>query len=257
MHDLLNVVLLALVQGLTEFLPVSSSGHLVIAQHLLGVRQPGVSLEIWLHVGTLASILIFYRQSIRALLRGICAGERHSLNQAKCLAVSTLPAVIFYACFHRSVESAYESTPITGGLLIFTGVVLLGTRWIRCCAGEITPRRALITGVAQALAILPGVSRSGMTISAARASGISPVKAAEFSFLMVIPLLVGAALVDLLRMPPEGDHLSGWLLALGAAVAAAVGFAAIKLLVLTLKGGRFWMFGVYCIAAGVLTLLFL
>lgn len=256
MRNLLNVIFLALVQGLTEFLPVSSSGHLVIAQRLLGVQEPGVRLEIWLHIGTLVSIVVFYRQPIINLIKGFFAGERESLSRIGCIVLSTIPAGIFYFLFHERVEALFKSAKATGGCLLFTGAVLIALRWVRCREGAVTPKRALWTGLAQALAVLPGVSRSGMTISAARASGICPVKAAEFSFLMVIPLIAGAAILDLCRAPVEAECLACWMLAVGVLISAVVGWVALALLVRLLRDGRFWMFGLYCVAVGMLALIF-
>lgn len=257
MHDLLNVILLALVQGLTEFLPVSSSGHLAIAQRLLGFQESGISLEVWLHIGTLVSIVVFYRQAIVDLIKGVFSADRESLSYVGCILVSTIPAALIYFCFHDQIDSIFKSARIVGGLLVFTGLVLIALRWVRCSDGDVTFKRAILTGMAQALAILPGISRSGMTISAARASGICPVKAAEFSFLMVLPVIAGAAVVDILRVPPDGERVASWLLAVGASVSAVVGWVALKLLIRLLKDGRFWMFGIYCVCAGTLALLLL
>ncbi len=244
-------------QGLTEFLPVSSSGHLVIAQRLLGVSEPGITTEVWLHIGTLASILFFYRTVIADLMLGVCRRERQSLRLAAAVLVSMIPATLFYLLCHRFVEGFYESSRFTGGCLIFTGMVLIALRWVRCREGEVTLARAMVTGLAQALALFPGVSRSGMTIAVARAAGVSPVKAAEFSFLMVIPLLIGAAAMDLRQAPAAAEGINPWFLSAGVSVSAVVGYLALTMLVRILKGGRFWMFGIYCVAAGVLTVIFL
>jgi len=257
MHDFINVLILACIQGLTEFLPVSSSGHLVIAQHLIGMREPGVSLEVWLHIGTLFSILLFYRQSIIDLIRGIFAADQASRKFALFIVVSTLPAILCYAILHKEIDTAFESARTTGCFLLLTGVVLLCLRWVRIQDGVVTFGRAVVIGLAQALAILPGVSRSGMTIVAARSSGVSAVRAAEFSFLMAIPLLLGAAVLDFFRAPACEEQISGWLLAFGALVSALVGYVAIKMLVCTLRAGYFWAFGIYCLFAGTLTLLLL
>ena len=254
MHDLLNVLFLALVQGLTEFLPVSSSGHLVIAQRLIGVNESGISLEVWLHLGTLVSIIVFYREPICRLIKGVFSFDKTAVSFVGRILFSTVPAVVFYTLFHDRVDAFYESAKWTGAFLVFTGLVLLAGHWVGSCDGEVTWKRSIIVGVAQALAILPGISRSGMTISAARAAGICPEKSAEFSFLMVIPLLMGAAIMNLLKVPDGGEHLAGWLLAVGAVVSAIVGWVALKLLVKMLKKGRFWLFGVYCMGAGLLTL---
>jgi undecaprenyl-diphosphatase len=256
-HDLLNVIFLAVVQGLTEFLPVSSSGHLVIAQRLLGINSPGITLEVWLHIGTLISIFIFYRSVILDLIRGVFKLERKSLLMAGAILVSMIPAAVFYFFSHTFVDEIYESPHLTGGFLVFTGVVLIGLRWVRSVEGDVTIPRAIVTGLAQALALFPGVSRSGMTISAARASGISPVKAAEFSFLMVIPLLIGAAIMDLMKVDSSAKSLCPAILFFGVVVSAVVGFFALTALVRLLKDGRFWMFGIYCVFAGVLTFILL
>ena len=131
---------------------------------------------------------------------------------------------------------------------------------MRCGNESVNGARALLTGLAQALAVLPGISRSGMTIAAARMAGVAPGLAAEFSFLMSLPLLVGAALLDILGFTTQhgsADSLPGWLLFAGAVVSAVVGYAALALLVRTLHSGRFWLFGPYCIAAGIITLIVL
>ncbi|MDD3546620.1 MAG: undecaprenyl-diphosphate phosphatase [Kiritimatiellae bacterium] len=255
MRDLINVMALAVLQGVTEFLPVSSSGHLVIAQDALGIKLPGIRLEVMLHLGTMLSIIVYYRETLRALTRGILRGERASWATAGHVALSAVPAVFFYVLFHDKVDAFYEDSRAVGGFLVFTGVVLCSLRWMRCGANGVTAPRALLVGMAQAFAVLPGVSRSGMTISAARMAGVEPRKAAEFSFLMCLPLLAGAAALDAVRGAAETSAaLPWWLLLGGALVAAAVGYAALALLVRVLRGGKFWMFGIYCLAAGAATL---
>ena len=262
-HDLLNVIILAVVQGLTEFLPVSSSGHLVIAQHLLGVKEPGITLEIWLHIGTLFSILFFYRSVITAVIKGLFKWERQSVLISSAVLVSMVPAVVFYFFCQDFLEGFYKYPRGTASLMIFTGVVLISLRWVRCREGELTISRAVMAGLAQALALFPGISRSGMTISAARALGISPVKAAEFSFLMVIPLLIGAASKDYWGYMRQASAVAGessvglLALAIGVVVSAAVGYFALKAVVRVLNDERFWMFGIYCVLAGALAVVLL
>lgn len=257
MREFLDVMVLAVLQGIAEFLPVSSSGHLVIVQNLLKINTAGMRLEVVLHLGTMVSIMVYYRSVLLSLARGVLRGDRESWATVGHVVLSAVPAVFFYLLCHDKVDAFYESPRAVGGFLIFTGVVLCALRWMRCGEGRVTAPRAFLTGLAQALAVLPGISRSGMTISAARMSGIAPDKAAEFSFLMCLPLLAGAALLDLLGVTAQqgSGALPGWLLLAGAAVSAAVGFVSLALLVRTLRGGRFWMFGLYCFAAGLLTLL--
>lgn len=256
MREFINVVALAVVQGVTEFLPVSSSGHLVIAQELLDLKLPGIRLEVMLHLGTMLSIVIYYRNTLWALVRGVFCGERESWLTVGQVALSAVPAVFFYVLFHDKIDAFYEDPRAVGGFLVFTGVVLCSLRWMKCGANGVTAPRALLVGMAQALAVLPGVSRSGMTISAARMAGVEPRKAAEFSFIMSLPLLAGAAALDAVRGGAETSPvLAWWLLLVGAAVAAAVGYLALALLVRVLRGGNFWVFGIYCAVAGALVML--
>ncbi len=258
MRECLDVLLLAVLQGIAEFLPISSSGHLVLAQNLLNINLPGVRLEIVLHLGTMASIMAYYRKPLWDVVCGVLRGRRTSWTTVGHIVLSAIPAAFFYFLCHDKVDAFYEDPRAVGGFLIFTGLVLLALRWMRCGDGPVTGARALLTGIAQALAVLPGISRSGMTIAAARMTGIAPAQAAEFSFLMCLPLLAGAALLDVLGFTTQqsgADTLPVWLLITGAAVSATVGYAALALLVRTLRGGRFWLFGLYCIAAGIITLI--
>jgi undecaprenyl-diphosphatase len=258
MREFLDVMLLATLQGIAEFLPISSSGHLVLAQSLLKINMPGMRLEVVLHLGTLLSIVAYYRKPLLALVSGALRGDRASWTTVAHIAVSAVPAVFFYILCRDKVDAFYEDPRAVGGFLVFTGVVLCSLRWMRCGDGPVTGARALLVGIAQALAVLPGISRSGMTIAAARMAGIAPDTSAEFSFLMCLPLLAGAALLDLfgLTAQPGAHALPAWLLLAGAAVSAAVGYAALTLLMRALRGGRFWLFGVYCLAAGLISLLF-
>jgi len=226
-------------------------------QNLLKINTAGMRLEVVLHLGTMVSIMVYYRAVLLSLARGVVQGDRASWATVGHVVLSAVPAVFFYLLCHDKVDAFYEAPRAVGGFLIFTGVALCALRWMRCGEGRITAPRAFLTGLAQALAVLPGISRSGMTISAARMAGIAPDKAAEFSFLMCLPLLAGAALLDLLGFTaqPDASALPWWLLLAGAAVSSLVGFASLALLVRTLRGGRFWMFGLYCFAAGLLTLL--
>jgi undecaprenyl-diphosphatase len=261
MDTTFQVIILAVLQGIAEFLPISSSGHLVLGQSILGLKTPGVTLEVVLHVGTLVSTLVYYRKEILDILKGFFTGCRDSYQLAIQIVLSSLPAIIFYLLFKDRVESTFESPKVVGIALMFTGCVLLALRWIPLQEKGITLWRALFIGFAQAIAVLPGVSRSGMTISAARMSGVSAKKSAEFSFLASIPLIAGAALKKLLESfseaPTQGaGDLSPLLLIAGTCISAIVGYFALSLLVRILRGRYFWCFGIYCLIAGCCTLLF-
>lgn len=252
MHEIVDVFLLSFLQGVAEFLPISSSGHLVLAQSLLNVNHPGVRLEVVLHLGTMVSILLYYRRTLAALVAGVFRGERASWTTAGHIVLSAVPAALFYFLCEDKVDAFFEDARAVGGFLVFTGLVLLALRWMRCGDGPVTAPRALLIGIAQALAVLPGVSRSGLTIASARMAGVAPDRAAEFSFLMCLPLLAGAALLDALHPAAAGKDFPWWLLLSGAAVSASVGYVALSSLVRALRTGRFWLFGLYCIGAGLL-----
>lgn len=272
MGDFLGVAFLAILQGITEFLPISSSGHLVIAQQLLGLNEHGIRLELVLHVGTMFSIILYYRTVLARLAAGVFRLDRASLLYAGYVALSAIPAACFYLLCHEKIDAAFESARAVGGFLVFTGIVLTILRWMPSGAHPVSAPRAFLVGIAQALALFPGISRSGMTIASARMAGVSSEAAAEFSFVMSLPLLAGATVLkfpEFLETPAAagaaataasgaaaGAALPGWLLAVGALIAAAVGYFSLALLVKTLKGGRFWLFGVYCIIAGILTAAF-
>ena len=250
---MLKVTILAVLQGVAEFLPISSSGHLVIGQHVLGINAPGMRLDLFLHVGTLLSIFVFYRSTGWRILR------RCEWSYAAKIAASAVPAVVVYFCFRDFVDGMFENVRMVGALLMFTGAVLVGTRYLPRGSKDVGFIRAIMMGAGQALAILPGVSRSGMTLASARAGRVDAEKAAEFSFLMSAPLIAGGAVLELLKSAPEAPAAAetGWGLTIyGAAVAAVVGYLSLKLLVKALKGRWFWLFGPYCIVAGLLTLVF-
>ena len=251
-ESLAKLLFLAVLQGIAEFLPVSSSGHLVIGQSLLGVNGPGMRLDLMLHVGTLLSIFVFYRRTIWRIVSDF------EWVYALKVVLSAIPACVVYLLFHDFVDGMFENTRMVGALLMFTGAVLVGTRYMPRGGKDVSFLRALLMGCGQALAILPGVSRSGMTLASARAGKVDPEKSAEFSFLMSAPLIMGGMLLDVVKGGgAESEGAYGWgLLILGSAVAAAVGYFALALLVKALKGRWFWLFGPYCMAVGLATLVF-
>lgn len=255
---MVEVTLLALLQGIAEFLPISSSGHLVIGQHLLGVNAPGLRLDIMLHVGTLLSIFVFYFRVIGRIVRDF------EWEYALKILISSIPAVVVYFCFRDFIDGMFENAKMVGALLMFTGAVLMGTRYLPRGVHDVSFARALLMGVGQALALLPGVSRSGMTLASARAGRVDPEKSAEFSFLMSAPLIIGAVLLEVCdglmadvqsEILCQTDGLSWGTMIYGMALAAVVGYFSLRVLVRALKGKWFWLFGPYCLVAGLLTLI--
>lgn len=250
---MIEVTLLSILQGIAEFLPISSSGHLVLGKSLLGMKEMGMRIDIFLHVGTLLAIFAFYWKIIYRIVKNL---EWDYLVK---VIVSAIPAGAVGVLFKDQLETAFAEPKMVGGALIFTGIVLTATRFLRKGEKGVSFGRAILMGLAQAVAILPGVSRSGMTLAAARASGVEAEKSAEFSFLMSAPPIAGAALLQILK---AGDaaaataEVSWGLTIYGCLLAAVVGYLSLKLLLKSLKGRWFWLFGPYCAVVGLLTLIF-
>jgi len=262
MNDFIDVTLLAVFQGVAEFLPISSSGHLVILQHILDVPESlRLRLEVFLHAGTLLSIFIFYWRRVSSLSRGLCGidGTVAKLEAwwfAVRIVVSAIPAIVVYFLFRDQVEGLVTQARVVGALLMFTGLVLLGTRFLPKGEGKVSLVRALAMGVAQALALLPGISRSGMTLAAARAAKVSPESAAEFSFLMSAPLIMGGTVLELVKGGVDAGGMSWGVLVWGTLLSVVVGYFSLAILLKALKGKWFWLFGPYCLLAGLCTLCF-
>lgn len=265
MKEFFDVTILAVLQGVAEFLPISSSGHLVIGQHLLGMNPPGMRLEVFLHVGTLVSIFVFYCRPIASILGGLFASDaarrREAWAYAAKILLSALPAVVIYFSFQKSIDDLFENARMVGALLMFTGAVLAGTRFLPRGQRPVGFLRAFLMGCGQAIALLPGVSRSGMTLASARAGRVDPVAAAEFSFLMSAPLIAGDALLHIWKAvkatPEELVGEPSWgVVAWGAVLAAVVGYFSLVVLLRTLRGRGFWLFGPYCFTAGLLVVCF-
>ncbi len=258
------VVLLAVVQGLTEFFPVSSSGHLVIVEALLGTRegnaQSGLMLEIAVHLGTLGAVIIFYRAKVRTLCAALLAsvrlgkrgynGYRNDLRYVGLVILGSVPAGIVGVLFSDQVEATFDSPGLSAFVLVATGIYLLMTR-MRPVRGSLGWQSALIIGVAQAIAILPGCSRSGWTIATGLLLGVGFAEAAEFSFLLSIPAILGALALHLVKEPGILGAGSIVPLLIGAATAFLAGFAALKLLIGILTRGAFHRFAYYLLPVGI------
>ena len=254
----IEAALLGIVQGLTEFFPVSSSGHLALLQELFGGRDgEELFFEIVVHVATLVAIVLFYRMRILALVRGFFARERESVEYVGKLAVATLPIVVVGVTAKEWIASQFANPSLVGGALLVSGGIVLTTRWTarsnQCAegAGKTVPSwpAAILIGLAQSLAILPGLSRSGSTVAAALALGLTPRAAAEFSFLLGIIAISGAAVLilpDLSASDPEQIVNLG----IGAATALVSGLLALSLFVRMLDRQLFHHWAWYCWAVG-------
>ncbi len=240
----LEASILAVVQGLTEFLPVSSSGHLALASNLLNVPEGGLAFDIVLHLGTLVAVFVFYWKDIAALVRGIVLRERKSLILGLTLVAGTVPVAIAGFLFGDFIEGLRSNMFFISGALVFTGTILFFSGRIPSTGKPgITFKRGVLVGLAQTMAILPGVSRSGTTICTGLAAGLSREEAARFSFLLAIPAILGAAVKEL---PSASWSIPFSNIIVGFLVSAVVGFGALSLLVKFVKQGRLTGFAWYC-----------
>ena len=247
---LIEATILGIVQGFTEFLPISSSGHLVLGQAILGIEQPGNEFEILVHLGTLASVLVVFIDDIKSLLLSLTS--KKTKRFILFILIGTLPAVAVGFGFKDLLESLFENVTAVGGALVFTGFVLYGSSFANRKDNNHTWMTAILIGCAQAVAIIPGISRSGMTISAALFLGLSPKEAARFSFLLAIPAISGAGLLTALDVS-GGFQMSMTVALVGLISSFAVGVVALKWLLGWLEQGKFHYFGIYCLVVGLIT----
>lgn len=261
MMDYLHLGILAIVQGLTEFLPVSSSGHLALAKEMLGFDSvTGLGVELLLHGGTVVAVLLYYRRLIGEIFCNLVKGERAAWRFAIAVMISMVPAVLLGLTCEEALESFTGNPAFVCCMLMITGAVLILTR---CVKGrfekDVSPLRGLAMGIAQAFAMLPGISRSGSTIAMSRFLGVATEKAAAFSFLMVVPVIIGGNLYHLTKaMSDESggifeglDWGSG---ILGFVLSAVVGYLSVAWMVKLLGKRTFWKFGIYCLAIGLIGL---
>ena len=247
-----QAALLGVIQGLTEFLPVSSSGHLVLSQALLGLELPGITFEVVVHLATLCAVLWVYRQRVASLATGALRGQRTAWSYIGLIVLASIPAAVagitgedfFSRMFGRPVWAA--AFMIVTGFIVWS-IHITAPRATKQVPG---PGAAFGIGLAQALAILPGISRSGSTVAAGSALGIDAVKVAEFSFLMSVPAILGAGLLKAGEIGATADAGGAAVLGIGFAMALIAGVAAIRLFVKMLEHRTFHWFAVYCWIVG-------
>jgi undecaprenyl-diphosphatase len=236
-------IFLGIVQGLTEFLPISSSGHLVLIQHIFGFRELDPAFNVFVQGGTVFSVLLYFRHRLPKLTR----------NYLKLILLATIPAAIAGLLLASYLDQLFSS--LIGAALGFflTTVVVLASRFITTTNQPLTPSRAIRVGLFQAAAILPGLSRSGTTITAGLWSGLSPVAVFEFSFLLSIPTIAGASLLSIPEIAWTPALTPAYLVGFMAAFVS--GYFALELLAKLLQRGRFYLFAPYTAMLSILTLI--
>ncbi|WP_228702812.1 undecaprenyl-diphosphate phosphatase [Salisaeta longa] len=264
-----EALILGLVQGLTEFLPVSSSAHLVLGEYVLGLNAAGtgsLTFEVFVHFGTILSIFTVYNLRVKELVTETLAAsihpgewaarfrERPPFRTAVYILITMIPTGITYVLFKDFFERAFDDPELAAGMLLVTGVLLLLTLLRPNPSGELTGGKALLVGVAQSFAMIPGISRSGATICTALYQNVNPERAANFSFLMLLPVVLGATLIKTIELAQQGLG-EAWLpLAVGTCAAYGAGILAIKVVIDFVKRGRLQYFAAYCFLVGGLGL---
>jgi len=249
---IIDIVILGILQGITEFLPVSSSGHLVIVQYMLGIESPGNALEILFHIGTLFSVIFVFYKDIKLIVMSL--NKKPSQVLVMHIITATVPAVIIGLTFKDYINSVFSSIVPVGYALLFTGAVLILSINFKNKNKSLSYLYSILIGLSQAMAIIPGISRSGTTISISMLLGIPPKEAARFSFLLSIPVIVGAGVLGFIELQ-SNDSFTIEVIIVAILTSFAVGTLSLKMLLKILEIGRFHFFGIYCLVAGIIAIL--
>lgn len=267
-----QAIVLGTIQGLTEFLPVSSSGHLVIFQYLFGMKEPELFFDISVHLGTLLAVIIVFWKEIRAIMISLVRFsiwpfkekvtissiyKDSDLKLMVLIVIGTIPTAILGLGFHKIADQIFSSVFIVGIMLILTGLLLLITYRVKKEGKRIerfSIKDALIIGLIQGVAIIPGISRSGSTIAAGLMLGLNREIAARYSFLLSIPAILGAEILCLKNLSVQ-ILFSIKVTFLGALTSFIVGYCALKMLLYIVKQGRLYIFTPYCWLVGIVALI--
>jgi len=255
--DPIQAILLGFIQGVTEWLPVSSTGHLRITEQVLGLTVP-LLFDVTLHVGALAVILLFFRKDIKIILTALVKGDFKSENGKliPLIIVGTMPTALIGAFFSNAIEAYFNNFLPIAGAFVVCGITLYSSRVGNERKENMTSMEALAIGAAQGIALIPGISRSGMTIAIALLLGISREKAFKFSFLLSVPAVIGALGLTLYEQHGTLTLVGVGLteIFVGIAVSLVVSYFALKLLWKALAGKKFHLFAFYCWLLGAVLL---
>ncbi len=254
MSEIVRAIVLGIVQGLTEFLPVSSSGHLELAKVLLNdtsLAEESKLMTIVLHFATAVATIWVFRADIGSILKGLSGGEREDLLFAGKIIASMVPAAAVGVLFDEQLDALFSrNIVLVGFMLIVTGLLLFLADRARSTERIVTWRDAVLIGISQAIAILPGISRSGATISTSVLLGVDRTKAARFSFLMVVPLIFGAIAKDLLDGDLMAQSSNFVAYGVGFVTAMLTGIFACQLMIRLVKESKLRYFAYYCFLVG-------
>ena len=250
--NMLEIIILGIIQGITEFLPISSSGHLVIAQNILGIKSPGNTLEVLFHFGTLMSVVYVFIEDIKQIF--LTMNEKNNQLFIFYIIIATLPAIFAGLLLKDYFVKIFDNVHLVGFALCSTGLLLIMSKRFKNNKKEIAFSSSIVVGIAQAVAIIPGISRSGSTISICMYLGIPPKEAARFSFLLSIPVILGASILGFLEIE-SNNTFNNLTLTVAITTSFITGVLALKILLKILEAGSFHFFGFYCLIAGVSTII--
>lgn len=256
---ILKSILLGLLQGVTEFLPISSSGHLVIVQSLLHVNYPGISFEVFVHTATLFAILLVFKKRVISIFLSVLSLNKKSrkkdLHYICLILVATVPSAVVGFFFRDRVKEMFTKPGVVGIALLVTGSYLFITRFVHPKRRGLGFWDAVIIGVSQSVALLPGISRSGITISTALLLGFGNEEAAEFCFLLAVPAILGATILEMGSLSASAHGIQFFVYIVGFLSAFFSGLLAIKLVIKTLRMQKFGIFAYYCWTVGAVIVL--
>ena len=257
--DVITAIILGVIQGLTEFLPVSSSGHLEIAKTILGegwVGKESLLMTVVLHFATALSTIIIFRKDILEIFGGLLQFKNNEPFQFSLkIVISMIPAALVGLFFNEQIESLFGGAlTLVGGMLLITGFLLFLADKAKPSEKKVDIKHSILVGISQAIAILPGISRSGATISTAVLLGIDKEKAARFSFLMVVPLIFGKMAKDILSWNLQYESVTFLPLIIGFFAAFITGMLACKWMIKLVKNSQLKYFAYYCFAIGIIVI---
>jgi undecaprenyl-diphosphatase len=251
--DYYEAVFLGFLQGIAEWLPISSSGHLVLFQHFFDLNTP-LFFDASLHLGTILVIILIYHKDVVAIMKSLLRGDIESPEgrEGLLLIIGTIPAVLTGLIFQSTIEALFYNIEAVAFAFIITGFLLYATKRFKD-GKNLTSSNAFLIGVAQAVAIIPGISRSGATVSVGIIKGVEGEKAVKFSFLLAIPAIIGAAIIEAGSMM----HLNYLMPVLvGTVISMIAGYASYRILVRFVRRKGLHYFSYYCWVIGVITLLY-
>ena len=254
--DILEALVLGIIQGLTEWLPVSSSGHLVFAQELFDLPAgENLLFDLMVHLGTVLAVCVYFRKELWSILAAMASGSGRSEQESQlrrlgvAIVVGTAPIAVLGLVISDGIEDIFDLRLVGIALLVNAAVLILAERLSSERKRDIRLVDALVIGVFQAVAIIPGISRSGFSISGGMSMGLQRETAATFAFLLSVPALLGAFAYGVTTL--EQYEADATMLLIGAVAAFTVGLVSIDYLLKAIRGGKLWIFGVYCVVVGL------